>query len=141
METLICSKCGKEKTLDNFKLNNKRKRGFDYWCKECCKIYDSKRYGEKKSQIISLKKERRDFNKKWFSSYKENLVCSKCGEDHPACLEFHHIDGNTKENDISTLVVQGYSLEKIEDEIKKCVVLCSNCHKKLHFEVRQKNGM
>jgi len=28
--------------------------------------------------------------KKWFKQYKRNFKCEKCGEAHPACLDFHH---------------------------------------------------
>jgi hypothetical protein len=66
--------------------------------------------------------------------YKLTLHCSKCPENHPSCLEFHHdkING-TKEFNISNAVRDGYTIEKIFEEIKKCIVLCSNCHRKLHY--------
>lgn len=55
--------------------------------------------------------------------------CEKCGYDkHPSALHFHHKDSSEKEKAVSILANQGYSIEKIDKEIEKCIVLCSNCH-------------
>jgi len=55
--------------------------------------------------------------------------CEKCGYNkNPTALEYHHIDKENKFMDISTMITQGYSTDRIEDEIEKCIVLCSNCH-------------
>lgn len=43
-------------------------------------------------------------------------------------LEFHHKDPDTKFKTISAMVYQGYSLKRIKEEIKKCVLLCRRCH-------------
>lgn len=70
----------------------------------------------------------------WFREYKEALCCTICGEDHPACLDFHHRDPNEKEMEISTALSYGWSKERILVEIEKCDILCSNCHRKLHWD-------
>ena len=61
--------------------------------------------------------------------------CSKCGYDDVSGLDFHHIDPKTKDWGVS------YLLNKTDDrmleEIKKCVLLCSNCHRKEHYEDRE----
>ena len=69
--------------------------------------------------------------KKWIEEYKAGLKCSNCSENHPATIDFHHRSG--KEFEISYMVANGYSIDKIKKELKKCVVLCSNCHRKLHY--------
>lgn len=71
--------------------------------------------------------------KKWFENYKASLFCSKCGEKHPAIIDFHHLNGKEKENGISFMVANGYSVEKIMKEMSKCGVLCANCHRKEHY--------
>jgi hypothetical protein len=75
----------------------------------------------------------------WFENYKNNLPCDICKENHPATLDFHHKEKNTKEFGINVLVHQGYSLEKIKRELEKCQVLCSNCHRKIHYKNRNSN--
>ena len=55
----------------------------------------------------------------------------KCGESHPACLDFHHIDPTTKKFSIS----RGWRTKPWEvflEELSKCEPMCSNCHRKLH---------
>lgn len=72
--------------------------------------------------------------KTWYEDLKSSLACEHCGEDHPATLEFHHDDPSEKDIEIAKAVADGWSLVKIEKEISKCTVLCSNCHRKLHYE-------
>ena len=36
--------------------------------------------------------------------YKSKLVCVECGENHPACLQFHHLDKEDKSFDIGSIV-------------------------------------
>ena len=92
------------------------------------------------------KKERREYkriynkNKRkevgdWYKEYKRNLKCSKCGETFYACLEFHH-KGGDKNTEVARLVSNALSIERVKKEIEKCIILCSNCHRKEHF----KNG-
>lgn len=75
--------------------------------------------------------------KQWLKDYKKNLSCSKCDEDHPATLEFHHIKRHEKEKSIGNMTGDGFSIKKILEEIKKCEVLCANCHKKLHYKEKK----
>ena len=55
--------------------------------------------------------------------------CQKCGYDTClAALDFHHLDDADKDFDISSR----QSWAAIEAELKKCVLLCSNCHRETH---------
>lgn len=74
----------------------------------------------------------------WFLELKSRLECSECGEDHPRCLDFHHKDSSTKVLAVSTMVLSGFSKETILDEINKCDVLCSNCHRKEHWPITRR---
>ena len=57
--------------------------------------------------------------------------CVRCGfDDHPAALEFHHKDPATKEFTISPNMTR--SIELLEREADKCILLCSNCHQIEH---------
>ncbi len=54
--------------------------------------------------------------------------CRSCGYNaHPAALEFNHLDPKTKLGNIAEKLAS-WSWEKIQKEIDKCEVLCSNCH-------------
>jgi hypothetical protein len=74
--------------------------------------------------------------RKWYIEYKSFLKCEVCNENHPATLDFHHKNPVTKLLDIGTMVSSAprFSREKVIEEMNKCIVICSNCHKKLHWE-------
>lgn len=55
--------------------------------------------------------------------------CSKCGNDDIVCLDFHH--KQDKDDSVSSLFDGGWT--KLEKEIKKCVLLCRNCHMEEHM--------
>lgn len=60
---------------------------------------------------------------------KKEKGCRECNyNDNPVALTFHHPDDNKKGN-VSTMIQKGKGKKKILSEIKKCEVLCSNCHK------------
>ena len=70
----------------------------------------------------------------WLKNRKASLFCSDCGESHPATLDFHHVNPEEKEINIGKVTTVGWSIGRIEKEIEKCVVLCSNCHRKHHSD-------
>lgn len=56
--------------------------------------------------------------------------CCKCGYDKcPAAFDFHHLNPREKDFDISSRVAWSDTLEA---ELKKCVLLCANCHREAH---------
>lgn len=96
------------------------------------KVYRRKWYSlNKASEKIHVFRRKKRI-KEWFFNYKNNLICTKCGLSHPAIIDFHHNTGK-KENNISKMIADGYSIERIQKELEKCIVLCSNCHRKEHF--------
>lgn len=60
--------------------------------------------------------------------YLSENPCVDCGEKNPVVLEFDHINGE-KSSSISKMVSSYMSVEKISEEIEKCVVRCANCHR------------
>jgi hypothetical protein len=58
--------------------------------------------------------------------------CAICGYNKCArVLSFHHIDPSKKDFSLSEKGLTR-SWEKIKEEIKKCVLLCANCHLEVH---------
>ena len=58
-----------------------------------------------------------------------------CGYDkHPGVLDFHHIDPSTKSFGVSS---GGFSRSwtSIETEIKKCILVCANCHREIELGI------
>jgi DNA-binding CsgD family transcriptional regulator len=55
--------------------------------------------------------------------------CYKCGyEKSLLALDFHHIDPKSKDGNVSKF----YDPTLREEEAKKCVLLCANCHREFH---------
>lgn len=74
----------------------------------------------------------------WFRDYKASLKCKECGFNHPAALSFHHRNGEEKLGEVSVIAWEA-SKKKLLEEIKKCDVLCHNCHAIHHYNERE-NG-
>lgn len=68
--------------------------------------------------------------------YKGNTGCTRCGYNKTnVALEFHH--RNPAEKDFSMAKFKMYKLiDIVKEELDKCDVLCSNCHKEVHHELR-----
>jgi hypothetical protein len=71
---------------------------------------------------------------------KEELVkykggkCEVCGYCKCiAALEFHHVDFTEKDFNISKDGLTR-SVEKAKEEVDKCILICSNCHRELHYQ-------
>ena len=57
--------------------------------------------------------------------------CQICGYNHfYGALDFHHIDPSKKDVIIGS--IRKPFDKKLLTELKKCVVLCSNCHREVH---------
>lgn len=63
----------------------------------------------------------------WISMYKLSKGCCVCGyNEHPVALHFDHIEPLTKKKSIAHMLE--YSLATLIKEIRKCRILCANCH-------------
>jgi len=60
-------------------------------------------------------------------------MCEKCGDKNIIHMVFHHNNPLEKENELG-VIING-SLEKILKEIEKCILLCDNCHRELHYNI------
>ena len=102
--------------------------------KEYCKKY----YENNKEKVVLASRTRKKEVQRIFSEYKATLACIECGENHPATLDFHHRIPNPKNRKISALIGDGLYTLAMSEIKEKCVVLCSNCHRKHHHEERNK---
>ena len=129
----LCSYCHQYKNVSEF---TKMGKGFQSRCKSCnreyLKKYNPKYYDANKIKIANNGISYRKQVLEWYKDYKSNLKCSQCNENHPSCLEFHHLDPKNKKFNIGNSYAK-YSKETILEEMNKCIILCSNCHKKLHY--------
>jgi hypothetical protein len=129
----ICTKCSLLKSLVEFNKRASSKDGRQSQCKICNKTNLKKHYGCNKDYYIERNKQRRKELREFIISLK--LSCLICKEKEHCCLEFHHVDSDTKDFVLAEAANRMISKEKILEEIEKCVVVCSNCHKKIHYGI------
>lgn len=61
--------------------------------------------------------------------------CEICGYSKSmSALEFHHTDPSIKEKNIARYSTRQW--EKVVDELDKCILVCANCHREIHDEIR-----
>lgn len=63
--------------------------------------------------------------------------CCFCGYDRCLdALDFHHFDEKTKKFGLSQNGMTR-SWEKTKAELKKCILVCANCHREIHAGLLQ----
>ncbi len=92
-----------------------------------------------KDKTRKRSRDRRGELKKYIQEYKQGKKCVDCKEDYPYwILEFDHL--KDKKFTIGQFWNYTVSLEKLKKEIKKCEVVCANCHKNRTYKRLFKNG-
>lgn len=72
---------------------------------------------------------------------KQETPCTDCGESYPYwIMDFDHLED--KSFNISSMVREvGCSLEKLNTELEKCEIVCSNCHRnRTHMRSRKSDS-
>jgi hypothetical protein len=78
------------------------------------------------------RKKIREQYRKDYDAYKVTLRCSVCGDGRWYVLDHHHRNPTEKKFEITSM--RGvYPIATIMREVAKCIVLCSNCHRELHY--------
>ncbi len=109
--------------------------------KTYAKKYYKKWWKENSEKRCLIKAKRQKAKRKWFRELKATLSCEQCGFDHPAALDFHHTNDN-KEKAVSAMISNN-GKDRVLEEIKKCKVLCRNCHAVFHkkYNPPKKDGV
>lgn len=127
----FCSKCGIEKDISEFISKNREKGWSHSYCKLCHSEYKKERYRKNKKEFIKKVREReariRQENQDKIAEYFSVNQCVDCGNSDIRVLDFDHIDN--KNDNIGTMLYRAKKWIEIEKEIKKCEVVCSNCHR------------
>jgi hypothetical protein len=74
-------------------------------------------------------------SRRFVNLYKYICGCTICGYKHSDALDLHHIDKTQKVESVSIMLNQigtKYSMQDVKEEIRKCAVLCANCHRGVH---------
>jgi hypothetical protein len=126
----------KEKEMPNISyyhrhLEEQRAKGREYYWKNRereLRLRNEFNHTDRGKELRDKKKEER---KAMLDKIKSDNGCIICGEKAPCCLDFHHINPSDKKYGLSQIRQTG-SIETIMEEVSKCVVVCRNCHAKIH---------
>lgn len=102
------------------------------------KEYSRNWYLKNREKQIQKSKENRKAKRKEWETYKASKKCSHCGFSHPAVIDFHHIIRKNKQSVNYLAVIKNNIPEAICEAETKCIPLCSNCHRILHWTEFQK---
>lgn len=128
----FCNSCKQAKPISEYRPNKSKKDGLQGYCIACDKIKQKEYYNKNikklraERRVLTLNRRRK--NVEFLYKYLLEHPCIDCGEKDPIVLDFDHKDGKQKFKNISEMMC--YSLTKIIEEINKCEVRCSNCHRR-----------
>jgi len=112
--TKECGKCHNILPVEDFYI--RKNEALTSYCKKC----------NYKEQHSLLKRRKIEILSKFGNK------CSICGYNKCiAALEFHHID--PKEKEFSLGNAKTTNLDRLLLEMNKCILVCSNCHKEIHY--------
>ena len=112
----LCSSCKKRKPYRAFRKRNKKPVSM---CKDCEALGRIEKRHEIKARAVKML----------------GGKCAHCGlvTDVLAVYDFHHTDPKKKKANIGTLIKEGATDRVLQRELKKCILLCKNCHAMLHY--------
>ena len=122
-----CKDCKETKPFTEFHKGDKLKSCYitgkylSSYCKGCHVIRNRPSAARTRQKKIEIRQN--EFN-----------VCSCCGLDDWVVMEFHHSEDD-KEGNCSDIK----GLGKWLNEVRKCLVLCANCHRRLHSQSTQED--
>lgn len=97
---------------------------------------EKRTYADRRDYLIMAVARRRKRLREKAVQYKGGK-CICCGYDRcQAALDFHHLDASQKEFGISLDGITR-SWERVQKELDKCVLVCSNCHREIHAGILQ----
>jgi hypothetical protein len=123
----LCSRCKIIKPLSDFNFKYREAGIRHAYCRECGKLLTRNHYQKRKQLYL-------DRNARAYARHRELIrqhkskPCDDCGVQYPYyVMDFDHREGEHKEFILSNN--QRTPPKAILLEIKKCDVVCANCHR------------
>ncbi len=132
MKTKLCTKCKRTLplTAESFHRRSGTKSGFMSHCRECRAEYERGRKNDPEHLEGKRRnrKKRRKVSLAFYYSSLEDQVCTDCGCDQQAVLEFDHIEKD-KKSGLYQMASSGVNPKILAQEMDKCEIVCRNCHR------------
>ncbi len=125
-----CARCTQEFSLENFSTKRGKPQPYCRPCKnEFSRAYYAANREVHKAAVARRTTRYRQELKTLIRTIKEATPCLDCGVSYPwYVMDFDHVTGE-KYKDVSAMVSNLNSKQKVLDEIAKCELICSNCHR------------
>jgi hypothetical protein len=134
MEKKCCGPC--QRTLDISFFGSKGVGRIQQFCKECQREYSKQHYQQNKARYYERNERQRQRLKDILQQAKSK-PCQDCGIQYaPYVMDFDHREGVDKIDHVGRFIL--YTKKKLIEEIAKCDVVCSNCHRERTHLRRQK---
>lgn len=137
---LPCSHCGELKPASEFPRRGTGSLFLQCWCRACFSAYKAERHeGLHESEMLRIRRRQAAVaaaNRVLLNEYLRNHPCVDCGETDLRVLDFDHVRGSKKAN-ISHMINSGFRWARIEEEIAKGDVRCSNDHRRVTHQRRK----
>jgi hypothetical protein len=106
-------------------------------CDKCQKIYLHKiRTSDNYKKLRNIRRKKELLRRKQWAVNYLGGKCKKCNYDKClSALTFHHKNPDEKEYEIGQMM--DWQIDRIIKELKKCDLLCFNCHMELHEELNK----
>ena len=124
----ICSRCKETKPYSEFHKRSRSSDGYAAQCGTCKNGMDKSYYKNNTQKFQDRNKKVREENLQKIFEYLESHPCVDCGNDDVLVLEFDHTE---KRESLCVTSMIVFSWKRIQSEIEKCEVRCSNCHVKI----------
>lgn len=143
-ENFKCTACYIDKSREEFPKRKDRPKGISSWCKDCTNKYTSKYWKDnpdkKRIKELNWKSKNKEKLTQYWSKRDQKLheiilpfknnPCTDCGvKYHPCAMDFDHVNPKIKVASISQLSKWRNKIEELLLEIKKCELVCANCHR------------
>lgn len=126
-----CYRCRELKPIEDFAWRRKAKGQRDSFCRPCRSAYGKEHYAANRQlyidQAAAQKQRLRRERTIYLLDFFETHPCVDCGERDPIVLEFDHL--RDKSFAIGPHLCRR-SWKAILREIRKCEVVCANCHRR-----------
>jgi hypothetical protein len=86
-------------------------------------------YQRNRAKYLAKAREARQQKKLYILEVKKKGKCVDCGNTDYRVLDFDHLPGNQKDDNVSVMWARNLSIKRIQQEIDKCELVCANCHR------------
>lgn len=132
-----CTKCNLRKDHQEFPPNRACSDALSSWCRSCHRAAERAHSLKNRGRYVSrrlanaahIKRNAEEVRRqrKQFIERLKSGACLDCRKRYPSyCMDFDHVRGQKR---IKISSMGNHSVEAILDEIKKCDLVCANCHR------------